>query len=158
MPVVKVTGLAELRRALIAISKDAPKELNKANVQIGRLVATEAKRLAPKGKHEGGGSVVSIASSIGVTQSPSLNTVSIEAGGKLTPHAAANEFGGYIARRGFKGINRRGKAEAHKRGHAGVLTHVRKRPYLFPAVAHKLNVVVAEYTKAIDALIARNGG
>jgi hypothetical protein len=130
-----------------------PRQLTKANKSAAQLVAVEAIRLAPKGTHEGGGAVVPISQSIKAVAS--AQKVSVVAGGKNTPHAAPTEWGGRIARRGFKGLNRRGKAAARAGGSSGILTHIKRQPYLMPAVKNKLGQVVQEYRKAIDVLIAK---
>lgn len=139
------------------MSKNAPRELNAAGLRAGKIVQAEAKHLAPKGTHEGGGAVVPIEQSIHLTQSTKKNTVTIIAGGKSTPHAAPLEFGGSIPRRGFKGINRRGKRTARLLGGGGVLTHVKAHPYIFPAIRNKAEAVMAEYVKALEALASKFG-
>ena|ERR1051326_8374918 len=131
-----------------------PKELAKAHREIGKIVANEAIAEAPKGTHQGGGSIIPISQSIKAVAS--AKAVVIRAGGPATPPAAPLEFGGYIARRGFSGINRRGKQRAreiYKQGTRGILTHVKKQPYLFPAAQKKTDEVIDAYYDALDNLI-----
>ena|SRR5438093_5314066 len=131
------------------MSKEAAKELGKANKAAGQIVVMEARRRAPRGPHEGSGKYTPL--SRGINASSSQTTVSVFAGGKRTPYAAAIEFGGTIPRRGFKGLNRRGKRQARAL-HVGVLTHITARPYLRPAVQAKLADVVIAYERMLDNL------
>jgi hypothetical protein len=154
LPVVRVEGLDDLKRGIEAMQRELPKELAKAHKEIGKIVADEAISESPKGTHQGGGSIVPISQSIKPVAS--TRTVIIKAGGPATPHAAPLEFGGYIARRGFSGINRRGKRQARAlltQGARGILTHVKKQPYLFPAAEKKTDEVIDAYYDALDNLI-----
>jgi len=133
------------------MQRELPKELAKAHKEIGKIVADEAIAEAPKGKHQGGGSITSIAQSIKPVLS--AKAVTIKAGGPSTPHAAPLEFGGSIPRRGFSGINRRGKVTARTQRIGGVLTHIKAQPYLFPAARKKTDAVIDAYVKALNNLI-----
>lgn len=156
VPTIRVSGITELRKALAQANSDAPKELAKANKQIGMIVVPEAQRRAPHGKHEGGGAVLPIALSIKAAQ---LQTkVTITAGGPKSPHAAVYEFGGTIPRANAHGrkIVRHGRGYQAQLGRSRV-THIKRRPYLYPAVTAKLNQVVDAYFAMVDRILAKFG-
>lgn len=85
---VSVEGLAELRKALKAISADAPKELNAASKKVATFVAADARAAA-----EGLGGVAGhVAPSIGAVGNARGGGVSF--GGSSYPMAEGAEFGG----------------------------------------------------------------
>jgi hypothetical protein len=85
---VNVEGLAELRRALKAVSADAPKELNAASKEVASFVADDA-RSAAAGL---GGVAAKVAPSI--SPSGTARGGAINLGGASYPMALGAEFGG----------------------------------------------------------------
>jgi hypothetical protein len=145
-------GLSELRQALKAVSKDAPKELAKVNKQAGDIVVAVARPRAPHGKHEGSGPIIPIANSIRASQT--AGKVAILAGGKRTPHAAPYEFGGTIARAGHKGETLRLHYKTNKAAHSG-RTHIKKHAYLIPAIEASRQRVMDMYLGLVDSMVKR---
>lgn len=85
---VSVEGLAELRRALKAVSAAAPKELSAAGKDVARFVADDA-----QGKAAGlGGVAAKVAPSIRAAAAGGGGAISL--GGAAYPMAAGAEFGG----------------------------------------------------------------
>ena len=145
MAAIRVEGLADLRRALNRVSAEAPKSLAAANHAVGVIVVDEAKRRAPKGPHQGGGNVIPIADSIRSANQAARAVVTI--GGARSPHAVVEEFGGTIARRGFKGA--RGRARGNH------VTRVSKRAYLYPAIDAKQAAIEDRYMTMLDEIVTR---
>jgi hypothetical protein len=85
---VNVEGLTELRRALKAVSADAPKELNAAAKEVAQFVADDA-RSAAAGL---GGVAAHVAPSI--KPSGTARGGAINLGGAAYPMALGAEFGG----------------------------------------------------------------
>ena len=133
---VEIAGLRELRRALNLVDKQFGKELAEANNQAAEIVAAEARRRAPSGPHQGGGTVVPIAASIRALRGQRRAAVSM--GGAKTPHAEPTEFGGTIPRH-------------HSLAH----THIQQRAFLYPAIAAKRAEVVQTYAYLVDRLTSR---
>jgi hypothetical protein len=153
---VRVQGLSELRRALRSVDRSWGTELGKANQAAARVVAQEASRRAPRGPHEGGGSVSPISSTITAQRRQNAATVAI--GGARSPHAVVIEFGGSIPRRGAD-QELVAKARRRKRSFRdvgiGSRTSIAARPYLYPAIEAKTGEVVAEYEKQLGALMLK---
>lgn len=85
---VSVEGLADLRKALKAVSDQAPKELNAASKEVASFVAADA-----RGAAEGlGGVAAHVAPSIGAVGNARGGAVSL--GGAAYPMAEGAEFGG----------------------------------------------------------------
>lgn len=85
---VNVEGLAELRRALKAVSADAPRELNAAAKDVAGIVADDA-----RGTAAGlGGVAAKVAPSI--KPSGTARGGAINIGGPAYPMAGGAEFGG----------------------------------------------------------------
>lgn len=141
--------MTELRNALAQMSKNAPRELAKANARVARIAVAEAKRRAPKGPHQGGGRDPQIAQHIQAVVSGS--TVSITA---TAVDAAAYEFGGMIARRGFKGRGRTAKRFARTYG-GKTVTRITAQPFMYPAVEAKLDEIVQAYETMLLTQIAQ---
>ena len=85
---VNVEGLAELRRALKAVSADAPKELSAAGKEVASFVAEDARGAASAL----GGVAAHVAPSIRAAASGGGGAISL--GGTAYPMAAGAEFGG----------------------------------------------------------------
>ncbi len=85
---VNVEGLAELRRALKAVSATAPKELSAAGKDVARFVADDA-RSAASGL---GGVAAKVAPSISAMAASGGGAIGL--GGASYPMAAGAEFGG----------------------------------------------------------------
>ena len=149
---IQVQGLRELRTALKGVSASAPKELATANHKVGQIVVDKAKELAPKGSHQGGGSYRPIVESIHANQAGTNVTVSV--GGARTPYAKVTEFGGTIPRRGYSTGGFRSRKGYSSRG-AGTFTRIRKRAYLYPAIAATQEQIRATYLEMLDALVLR---
>lgn len=84
---VKVTGLAELNKALKALGPDVQKELKAANFEVGDMVAGDARSIA-LGL---GGVAAKVAPSIKATKTQAGAAVSF--GGAAYPFAGGAEFG-----------------------------------------------------------------
>lgn len=155
---IQTRGLAELRRDLRAVDRSFGPRLGRANQQAAQVVVNEAKRRAPKGPHQGGGTVAPISSTITALRKQSAASVSI--GGARSPHAVVTEFGGSIPRRGSDKETVR-KAQRRKQAfsrHGLRVTHVRKRAYLYPAIDAKAGEVVLVYEAAVGQLMSEAFG
>lgn len=133
-PEIRVLGLAELRRDLKRLGAQWPKELAKANNRAAEVVAAEARRRAPAGPHQGGGSVTAITQSIRATKAQ--RSASVSFGGPRSPHAAPTEFGGTLPRHASRSR-----------------TTVRQRAFLYPAIAAKTDEVVLTYQAMLERLM-----
>jgi hypothetical protein len=168
---IKVSGLSTFARECRRIGKEAQAELRKTNLRAAELVVPEAIRRAPKGKHEGGGTVIPVSASIRAVGGQRF--AAVRAGSARSPHAAPIEFGGTLARRGFKGLSRteqkfgvrfspagerlRGR---HKRvegeaRRAASVTHITARPYVFPAVEAMQTLVREQYMRDFVKLVSQ---
>jgi hypothetical protein len=133
---VEVDGLRELRRDLKRAGAQFPKELRAVNLKTAEVVAAEVRRLAPKGPHQGGGTVRPIVASVRALASQSRAQVAV--GGARTPHAAVHNYGGTIPR--FNSTAR---------------TTILPYPYIEPAIDAKTDEVLAVYDEALDRLLRR---
>lgn len=153
---IEVHGLREFRRELKRLGEEFPKELRQANKDAAELVADEARRRAPRGPHEGKPKIQPAVASVKAGGTQRAGYVAI--GGARSPHAPVLEFGGSIPRRG-RDPSLAAKAIASHRSFASVgitsLTHVRKQPYLYPAIAATADEVVEFYGEALDRLTRR---
>ena len=150
---VQTRGLAELRRDLRKADKAFGPQVGRANQAAAELVAVEARKRAPKGPHQGGGTVAPISSTITALRRQKAASVSI--GGARSPHAVVTEYGGSIPRRGSDASTVR---TAQRRKHAfsrhGLsVTHVRKRAYLYPAIDAKAGEVALLYGAMLDQIM-----
>jgi hypothetical protein len=148
---IRIVGLDALRRDLAAVDRRLPGEvLGKANKQAAEIVATDARRRAPRGPHQGGGRVESVTSSVQTGGGASRATVSI--GGPTAPHAEVIEFGGTIPRRGSDptAVARvQARHQSYER-HGLAVTRIQARPYLYPAIYD----TEAEVTERYAGLVA----
>lgn len=85
---VNVEGLTELRKALKAVSADAPKELRAAHKEVADIVAGDARSLA----YGLGGVAAKVAPSIKASGTQAGAATAL--GGSSYPFAAGAEFGG----------------------------------------------------------------
>lgn len=155
---VQTRGLAELRRDLRAVDRSFGPQLGRANQRAAQVVADDAKRRAPKGPHEGGGTVAPISSTITALRRQNAATVAI--GGSRSPHAPVTEFGGTIPR---AGADKQLITSARRRrvSHAAVglkVTHVTQQAYLYPAIYAKTGEVVLVYNAALGEVMAKAFG
>ncbi len=145
---IKVEGLNETRRALLAIDKGSAKAIKSATRPAAQIVAREAIRNAPvfPGPPR---TTWRIKDSIKV--SATQTGAGIRFGGPKAPHAFVHEFGGTIRRRGGE----RGSARQRRRTGAGDggRTVIREQPYLYPAIASKRGEVLAAFTGEFDKLL-----
>lgn len=132
---VKVSGLRELNVALREISKDAQKELTKANKAIAEFVAEDARGAA----HSLGGVAAHVAPSIKATGGTTWAGVGI--GGPAYPMAGGAEFGSLK----FKQF----KPWRGNNSDAGY--------FLYPAIRQDADRIEHEHTEAMQRLLAKNG-
>lgn len=130
---VNVEGLAELRRALKAISATAPKELNAASKEVATFVADDARSTA-----EGlGGVAAKVAPSI--KPSGTASGAAITLGGTAYPMAAGAEFGG------------RGRPTTQQfKPHLG-----RTGYFTYPAIRQNADEIESAYTEKLDDLMRK---
>lgn len=159
---IEVTGLRELRRALKQAEGRSPQELKKASLAAAEAVVPEARRRAPKGKHEGGGTVEPAASSIKARAT--AGRAYIVFGGTRSPHEPVVNFGGTIPRRGFKGVSltekRKGKiisgkrhaAERFKRRTRVAVTRIPRREHIYAALEDKRMEILHAFEQAIGKI------
>lgn len=86
---VNVRGLAELNRTLKQLGPEVQAELKAANVEVGDMVAEDARSIA----YDLGGVAAKVAPSIGSTRTQAGAGVSF--GGVAYPFAGGAEFGSY---------------------------------------------------------------
>jgi hypothetical protein len=159
-PDVSVEGLRELARSLGVAADHINTAMAMANKDAAQVVARAAALRAPRGRHQGGGTVVPVYASVRVYATSRKAQVGI--GGTATPHGQVLEFGGTIPRRAAKGqraIQRRQAAYA-KRSHrsfanVGITrtTKVEARPYLYPAIAASQDEVMDVYDDSVFRLL-----
>jgi hypothetical protein len=159
-PPVTVDGLREFARSLGLAADHINTAVATANREAAHVVAREAARRAPRGRHQGGGTVVPVHASVRVYATSRKAQVGI--GGMATPHGQVLEFGGTIPRRAPKGerkIQRRQAAYAKKshRSFASVgiqrVTKVTARPYLYPAIDASQAEILDVYDDAMFRLL-----
>jgi len=153
---IKVHGLTELRRALDQAADRMPEGIAAANLKAAEVVAADARLRAPKGPHQGGGTIVPIFASIQAISTARRGYVAF--GGRLSPHAPVYEFGGSIPRRGTRATHGALIRTARKKhlgfGFVGVpVTDIRKRAYVYPAIAAKADEVLRTYGAAVEAVL-----
>lgn len=159
-PDVTVEGLRELARSLGVAADHLNTSMALANREAATVVAKEAARRAPRGRHQGSGTVVPVHASVRVYATTRKAQVGI--GGTATPHGQVLEFGGSIPRRAARGqraIQRRQVAYA-KRSHrsfanVGITrtTRVEARPYLYPAIAASQAEIMDVYDDSVFRLL-----
>lgn len=130
---VNVEGLAELRKALKAISAQAPKELNAASKDVARFVADDAVGIA-SGL---GGVAAKVAPSIKPSGTASGGAITL--GGTAYPMAAGAEFGG------------RGRPTTQQfQPHLG-----RTGYFVYPSIRRNADQIEEAYTEKLDDLMRK---
>lgn len=132
---VKVTGLAELNKALKALGPEVQKELKAANFEVGSMVAGDAQSIA-LGL---GGVAAKVAPSIKATKTASGAAVSF--GGAAYPFAGGAEFGSL-----------RYKQFQPWRGNGSDAGY-----FLYPAIRQDVDQIEATYVQRIDEILSKNG-
>lgn len=130
---VKVEGLAELRKALKAVSADAPKELTAASKEVATFVAADARGLA-----QGLGGV---AARVAPTVKGSGTTTggAITLNGDAHPEALGAEFGG------------QGRPTTQQfRPHLG-----RTGYFVYPAIRQDADRIESTYVDLLDHLLRK---
>lgn len=151
---VEIIGLQDFQRELAKTRRKFPELLAKADHHAAEVVASEARRRAPRGPHQGGGDVAPITSSIQAGVGAHGGYVQI--GGGASPHAVPTEFGGTVPRRGAS-RSAVATAQARHRSFAssGIAprTRIRRQAYLYPAIAATRLDVELIYLDAIDRAV-----
>lgn len=130
---VNVEGLAKLRRALKAVSADAPKELNAASKEVAAFVADDA-RSAAAGL---GGVAAKVAPSI--SPSGTARGGAINLGGASYPMALGAEFGG------------RGRPTTQQfQPHLG-----RTGYFVYPTIRRDADRIESEFSEKLDDLMRK---
>jgi hypothetical protein len=130
---VNVEGLAELRRALKAVSADAPKELSAAGKEVAQFVADDARSAAAAL----GGVAAKVAPSITARASAGGGAVSL--GGTAYPMALGAEFGG-------RGRPTTQQFQPHK-GRTGYM--------VYPTIRANADRIESEYADKLDDLMRK---
>lgn len=132
---VKVTGLAELNKALKALGPDVQKELKAANFEVGSMVADDARSIA-----QGlGGVAAKTAPSIKATKTAAGAAVSF--GGSAYPFAAGAEFGAYQYKQ-FQPWRGNGSDAGY---------------FVYPAIRQDADQIESTYVERIDDIMRKNG-
>jgi hypothetical protein len=130
---VSVEGLTELRKALKAVSDQAPKELAAASKDVATFVAADA-----RGKAEGlGGVAAKVAPS--VKGSGTARGGAVTLGGSSYPMAEGAEFGG-------RGRPTTQQFEPHL-GRTGY--------FVYPAIRENADEIEAKYVESLDHLLRK---
>jgi hypothetical protein len=130
---VSVEGLTELRKALKAVSDQAPKELAAASKDVAVFVAADA-----RGKAEGrGGVAAKVAPS--VQGSGTARGGAVTLGGSSYPMAEGAEFGG-------QGRPTRQQFEPHL-GRTGY--------FVYPAIRENADEIESKYVESLDQLLRK---
>jgi hypothetical protein len=130
---VNVEGLAELRRALRAVSDSAPRELSAAGKEIAEFVASDA-RSAASGL---GGVAAKVAPSISARASAGGGAIGL--GGSSYPMALGAEFGG------------RGRPTTQQfKPHLG-----RTGYFVYPTIRRDAERIESEYADKLDDLMRK---
>ncbi len=130
----QVVDARKLAAALKAADGRTPRELQVANKASAEIAVARARQLAPKGRHQGGGHPVPLASAI-VAQATTTKAY-IVFGGPRAPHGPPVNFGGTIPRY-----------------QSAVRTHVRRQEHIYKAIAETAPARQEEYEKAITRII-----
>jgi hypothetical protein len=130
---VNVEGLAELRRALKAVSATAPKELSAAGKEVADFVAADAKDAAGAL----GGVAAKVAPSISARASAGGGALGL--GGSSYPMALGAEFGG------------RGRPTTQQfKPHLG-----RTGYFVYPTIRRDADRIESEYADKLDDLMRK---
>ena len=126
--------LMRLQRALRTVEARLPDAVQKAKQDAAGLVVTEARRHAPRGPHQGGGTVIPVSAAIH-TESGGRR-VAIVFGGAQSPHGPPLEFGGTLRR--YRSSKR---------------TRVQARPHVYAAIASEGGPMLAAFERAVLDLV-----
>jgi len=153
---IEVHGIRELRAALKAAEGHSVKELQQANKDAAEIVASAARLRAPRGKHEGGGKIGTIVSSIKAQATSGRGVVAF--GGARAPHAPVYEFGGSIPRRGARATHgaaiKTAQASHRAFGSHGIpTTQIEKQAYIYPAIHAERDRVLHQYEQALGRIV-----
>lgn len=131
---VKVTGLAELNKALKALGPEVQAELKAANFEVGSMVADDARSIA-----QGlGGVAAKTAPSIKATKTAAGAAVSF--GGSAYPFASGAEFGAY-----------RYKQFQPWRGNGSDAGY-----FVYPAIRQDADQIESTYVERIDDILRKH--
>ena len=131
---VKVTGLAELNKALKALGPEVQKELKDANFEVGSMVVDDARSIA----HGLGGVAAKVAPSIKATKTQAGAAVSF--GGAAYPFAGGAEFGSHRYKQ-FKPWRGSGSDAGY---------------FVYPAIRQDADEIESTYVERIDALMRKH--
>ena len=132
---VKVTGLAELNKALKALGPEVQSELKAAHFEVGSMVADDAKSIA----YGLGGVAAKVAPSIKATKAAAGAAVSF--GGAAYPFAGGAEFGS-LRYKQFKTWRGSGSDAGY---------------FVYPAIRQDADQIETTYVERIDDLMRKNG-
>jgi len=135
---ISIEGLEEFQRALHVLDKDLEKELRKANREVAKFVATDARGAASAL----GSTAAKAAPSVKPTAGAGWAGVALGGGGY--PFAAGAEFGGRRRPTTMQFQPWRGSGEG-----AGY--------FLYPTIRRDAERIEDEYGSALDDLIKRAG-
>lgn len=131
---VQVKGLTELNRALKALGPEVRAELKAANVEVGQMVANDARSIA-----QGlGGVAAKVAPSINATKTQAGAGVSF--GGAAYPMAGGAEFGSYRYKQ-FKPWRGNGSDAGY---------------FVYPAIRQDSDEIAETYIERIDDLMRKH--
>lgn len=130
---VNVRGLTELNRALKKLGPEAQAELKEANVEVGELVASDAKVIA-----EGlGGVAAKVAPSIRAARTQAGAAISF--GGAAYPFAGGAEFGSFRYKQ-FKPWRGNGAGAGY---------------FVYPAIRQDSDEIAETYMERLDDLMRK---
>jgi hypothetical protein len=131
---IHIHGLAEFRRNLRAISREAPKGLRLAGNDAARLVVADARPRVPVGPAAGGHALTNLRASSTAT------AARVSFGSKRYPYAGFLEFGGRVGR----------KRSVYR-------PFIREGRYMFPAYRAQKPNVERELHRALVEVAQRAG-
>ncbi len=130
-PQVVVSGIADVQRALRAVSADFPKELRKANLAAAEKVRDTARSRAPRLTGRLAQSIASRADQ---------RSASVKGGGARVPYFGFIDFGGSVGR-----------------NNSVTRPFIRKGRIIYPAIDERRSEIFDSYEHDINALIRRAG-
>ena len=131
---VNVRGLAELNRTLKQLGPEVQAELKAANVEVGEMVANDARSIA----YSLGGVAAKVAPSIGSTRTQAGAGVSF--GGAAYPFAGGAEFGAYRYPQ-FKPWRGNGEGAGY---------------FVYPAIRQDSDEIADTYMERLDDLMRKH--
>lgn len=131
---VNVRGLAELNRTLRQLGPEVRAELKAANVEVGEMVANDARSIA----YALGGVAAKVAPSIGATKTQSGAGVSF--GGAAYPFAAGAEFGSFRYKQ-FEPWRGSGEGAGY---------------FIYPAIRQDSDEIAETYMERLDDLMRKH--